>query len=345
MTERPATSTDLNGPEFGVPEFRGGTLTAAQVAGILALAESAAASDGVAPLSEHVLLHLRYEGAGPEPAPGASGPDPRAGRDFVRTADGEIAAYAHLDPPEPEMTGELVVHPARRRHGLGRALVGELTVAANGHTLRLWAHGDLPAAAKLATTAGFERFRALWQMRRSLREPLDPPVFPAGRTLRTFVPGQDEQEWLNLNGRAFAKHPEQGAWTRHDLELREREPWFDPAGFFIAETGGRMVGFHWTKVHPPEEQDGSGDAAARRPPESIGEVYVVGVDPGEQGNGLGRALTLAGLRHLREAGLPQAMLYVDEDNVPAIRLYEALGFTRTRTDAMYRKRRVPEPGA
>ena len=334
MTGRPTTSTDLSGPEFSGagfsgPGFSGRALTAAQVAGILALAERAAASDGVAPLSEHVLLHLRYQGAG---------------RDFIRTADGEIAAYAHLDPPEPEMTGELVVHPARRRHGLGRALVGELTVAAKGHTLRLWAHGDLPAAAKLATTAGFERFRALWQMRRSLRDPLDPPVFPAGRTLRTFVPGQDEQEWLDLNGRAFAQHPEQGAWTRHDLELREREPWFDPAGFFIAEADGRMAGFHWTKIHPPEEQSGP-DGTARRPPESIGEVYVVGVDPGEQGSGLGRALTLAGLHHLREAGLAQAMLYVDEDNVPAIRLYEALGFTRTRTDAMYRKRRVPEPGA
>ena len=31
------------------------------------------------------------------------------------------------------------------------------------------------------------------------------------------------------------------------------------------------------------------------------------------------------------------MLYTDEDNVPAIRMYEALGFTRTRIDAMYRK--------
>ena len=347
MTGRPTTSTDLNGPESNGPELKSGALTAAQVAGILALAQSAAARDGVAPLSEHVLLHLRYEGAGPDPGPASAGPDPGAGRDFVLTADGEIAAYAHLDPPEPEMTGELVVHPARRRHGLGRALVGELAVAANGHTLRLWAHGDLPAAAKLATTAGFERFRALWQLRRSLRGPLDPPVFPAGRTLRTFVPGQDEQEWLNLNGRAFATHPEQGGWTGHDLELREREPWFDPAGFFIAKAGGRMVGFHWTKVHPPEEQDGSGDPAgtARRTPESIGEVYVVGVDPGEQGNGLGRALTLTGLHHLREAGLAEAMLYVDEDNIPAIRLYEALGFTRTRTDAMYRRRHVPLAGA
>ena len=283
-------------------------LTATQVSEVLALVEAARLADGVAPLSEHGMLHLRYDSTG----------------DFIVNADGKIAGYAYLDPPsaEGEVTGELVVHPDRRRRGLGRALTGELAAAAGGSVLRLWAHGDLPAAAALARSAGFERFRALWQMRRSLREPLDQPVLPAGRTLRTFVPGQDEDDWLSLNGRAFAKHPEQGGWTRHDLELREREPWFDPVGFFIAERGGLMAGFHWTKVHGPD----------------LGEVYVVGVDPTEQGSGLGRALTLAGLRHLRDLGVAQAMLYVDEDNVPAIRMYEALGFTRATVDAMYHSR-------
>jgi mycothiol synthase len=294
------------------PRITRAELTAAQVSEILALVEAARLADGVAPLSEHGMLHLRYDSASQS-----------GGGDYIVAADGEIAGYAYLDPPsaEGEVTGELVIQPERRRQGLGRALTGELAAAAGGHVLRLWAHGDLPAAAALARAVGFDRFRALWQMRRSLREPLDQPVLPAGRTLRTFVPGRDEDEWLSLNGRAFAKHPEQGGWTRHDLELREREPWFDPAGFFIAETGGQMAGFHWTKVHDP----------------GLGEVYVVGVDPAEQGSGLGRALTLAGLQHLRDLGVAQAMLYVDEDNVPAIRMYEALGFTRAKVDAMYRK--------
>ena len=145
----------------GEPRITRAELTAAQVSEILALVEAARLADGVAPLSEHGMLHLRYDGSD-------------GGRDFIVAAGGEIAGYAYLDPPsaEGEVTGELVIHPERRRQGLGRALTGELAAAAGGHVLRLWAHGDLPAAAALARAAGFERFRALWQMRRSLGEPL-----------------------------------------------------------------------------------------------------------------------------------------------------------------------------
>jgi mycothiol synthase len=68
----------------------------------------------------------------------------------------------------------------------------------------------------------------------------------------------------------------------------------------------------------------------------IGEVYVVGVDPGQQGGGLGRALTLTGMAHLQRLGLDQVMLYVDESNTPAVKMYTSLGFALWSTDVMYR---------
>jgi mycothiol synthase len=243
-------------------------------------------------------------------------------------ADGRLAGYAHVDPTDAVAgpSGELVIHPEFRRRGLGRRLL-EAVLAETGGRLRLWAHGGHPGAARLAASAGFERVRSLWQMRRSLFAALPDPVVPEGIRIATFRPGVDEEAWLAVNARAFADHPEQGAWTLEDVKRREQESWFDPEGFFLAWRGERLAGFHWTKVH------GDGEHAH----DPIGEVYVVGVDPAEQGTGLGRALVLTGLRHLRARGLAQVMLYVDEANTPAIRLYESLGFTHWDTDVMYRR--------
>jgi mycothiol synthase len=293
-----------------------GPLGAADAAEVIGLIQEAADADGVGPLSEHAMLSVRY------------GQDERASH-LRLWESGQLAGYAHLDPGHPGdaaqgPAGELVIRPSARRRGLGLVLGHKLIAEAGGRQLRVWAHGDLPAATALAAAAGFHRSRALWQMRRPLAPPLAEPQVPAGVTVRTFRVGQDEDAWVAVNQRAFAHHPEQGSWTRADLELRERQPWFDPEGFFLGERDGGLAGFHWTKVH-------RGHAESR----STGEVYVVGVDPAEQGTGLGRALTLIGLQYLRSRGLPEVMLYVEETNVAAIRLYESLGFEHAGTDVMF----------
>jgi mycothiol synthase len=292
---------------------------------VLELASAAAGADGVAPLSEDVLLQVRHGSTPParDIEVVSAGPAETTGQPLV--------GYAHLDAPDDagqdgDITAELVIHPAHRRRGHGTALLAAVLELADGHGVRIWAHGDLPGTAALASKSGLTRIRALFQLRMSLAgAPAADPAFPAGVTVRTFVPGADDAAWLGVNKRAFAHHPEQGSWTIKDLRLREEEAWFDPDGFFLAERDGRIVGFHWTKVHQP------GDGAA-----PIGEVYVVGVDPGQQGGGLGRALTLIGLAHLRRIGLAEVMLYVDEDNTAAVTMYTALGFGRWSTDVMYR---------
>ena len=282
-------------------------LDSEQVAEVSALAEAVAAADGVAPCSEPVLLALRHGGG--------------ADRThlLLRRDDGVLCGYAQVWD-SGGATAELAVHPDARRQGRGRALAEEVVAVAGGD-VRAWAHGDHPAAAALARRLGFTRARVLFQLRRPLTDPVPAPTLPPGVRLRTFEPGRDDSAWLALNARAFADHPEQGRWTEEDLRARMAEPWFDPAGFLLAERDGALIGFHWTKVHPED------------PP--LGEVYVLGVDPQAHGHGLGKALTLAGLRHLRDRGLTTAMLYVDETNTPAVALYHRLGFTRWSTDVMY----------
>ncbi|GLW33890.1 mycothiol synthase [Actinoplanes regularis] len=274
-------------------------LSAAEIDDVLALADAAAQVDGVYPLSEDVVLCIRNGGAGVH----------------LRTS----AGYAFLE----DGAGELVVHPAHRRQGHGTALLGAI-----GPTeLRIWAHGDDPGARAFAEHNGFTRDRVLWQMRRSLLDPLPDVPLPAGVTIRGFRPGFDEQGWVEVNAKAFAQHPEQGRWTLDDLLVREAEPWFDPAGFLLAvDIADSLLGFHWTKVHPPAGLD-----------PALGEIYVLGVEPSGHQRGLGAALSVAGLRHLAAAGLEWASLYVDESNEAAVKLYRRLGFEVHSTDINYHR--------
>ncbi|HEY2174583.1 MAG TPA: mycothiol synthase [Mycobacteriales bacterium] len=300
-----------------------GRLSADEIAEVLSLVAAADAADGVNPLSEQVLLHLRHGG------------DPAA-RNLLARERGILVGYAHLDTdPIAGSSAELAVHPDHRRAGIGAALLEALERAGPDGRLGLWAHGRLAGAGALARSHGYVEERVLWRMRRSLDTPIDEVRLPAGVRLRAFVPGQDEQAWLEVNNRAFADHPDQGRWTLDDVYEREQEPWFDPAGFLLAESesDGALLGFHWTKVHGGGQHE-----------EPIGEVYVLGIDPAAQGRGLGPTLTLAGLRYLQAKGLTQVMLYVDESNSAAMRVYERLGFTRWDVDVQFRRGDRPKPG-
>ncbi len=261
------------------------------------LADAAAAHDGVAPLNEASRLAI------------AEGRPARV--EDVRRDDDLVVAAAYAPDDAPV---ELVVHPEHRRRGLGRALLDDRL--AEGET-RFWAHGDLPGAQALAASAGLTAARTLLVLRLELAEAPAPERVPAGVTLRAFTP-DDVDAVVAVNARAFAAHPEQGAMDRADFERRAASDWFDPAGLFVAERDGRVVGFHWTKV-----EDG------------VGEVYVVGVDPDHHGGGLGTALTARGLRHLWERGLRVVDLYVEGDNDPALAVYHRFGFATHAKDVLY----------
>jgi len=320
-TEVPTLVTAVSGP-----------LLPAQADAVRALHHDAARHDGVPPLSEQPLLWL------------SDGEAPvvhlLAWHAATGTA-GELVGYAQLDVGgSTTVRTELVVGPAHRRRGVARALLARATQEAGTvpqRRLHVWAHGDLPAARATAAAAGMVVVRELLRMAVDLTQhpPADAPL-PLGVQVRTFVPGQDEEAWRRVNARAFAYHPEQGRMTSADLRAREAEPWFDPAGFLLAERDGQLLGSVWTKVHSP------GDAPDGAPAEEVGEIYVVGVDPDAQGLGMGRALTALGLAHLRDRGLRTVILYTGAENAVAVHTYERAGFARTAVDVMFGP---PAPGS
>ncbi len=269
---------------------------------VRALAASAQTADGVEPLSEHSLLNLTSASS----------------RHVSAHAGALLVGYAQV---WADSAAEIVVAPDHRRRGLGSAL-WEASRAAGAD--RAWAHGDLPGAAALAAAYGLERVRELHRMTRALTVADTAPVgLPEGFGARAFVPGKDEQAWLATNAAAFFHHPEQGSLTRDDLDLRMAQDWFDPDDLLLVEhldDPGRVAAFHWTKVDPGSP---------------TGETYVLGVDPAYQGQGLAGPLTWLGIAHLARRGLREVELYVDGDNVRALRTYERAGFVSRSIDVVY----------
>lgn len=277
-----------------------------QIRDVIAAARSI---DGVAPVGDQVLRELGQDRT----------------RHLLAVEDAEIRGYLNLVPPADDTPAmaEVVVHPGARRRGIGATMIGTALREA-GPGARIWAHGNLEPARATASALGLEVVRELLQMKRPLAG-LPPTPVAEGIRMTTYSGPQDDAELLRVNNAAFSWHPEQGGWTEADLAERRSEPWFDPAGLFLAydEQTGALLGFHWTKEHSA----------------SLGEVYVVGVDPAAQGRGLGAALTMVGLEHLaaRLSAAEDAavMLYVESDNAAAVKTYRRLGFEVFTVDAAY----------
>ncbi len=295
------------------------------------LADSATLVDGVRPISEQALLNLDADHPGQQLHVLALAGADRNKADEPDDADAMVIGYAQLD--RGDGATELVVHPEHRRQGVATALLQALREETASVAPRIWAHGFIDAAQAFASARGLRVVRELWQMTLRVTQAPEPAQssLPPGFVVRPFTVA-DLDDWLAVNARAFATHPEQGRITAPDVRDRMAQPWFDPQGFLLvrdasageadgAGTNGRLAAYHWTKIDPSEQ-----------PP--TGEVYVVGIDPDYQGRGLARPVTALGLEHLISQGVDRITLYVEGDNERAIATYLGAGFERTALDVM-----------
>lgn len=238
-------------------------------------------------------------------------------RGLTGRSDANLVAFVAFSPAEAGAWAmEIAIRPSHRDSEVYAQIFRRAVEEAerlNAERLRAWIFS--PGLAAAAVSAGFVEERRLFKMERGL--PVDQkPHFPEEITVRSFRPGLDNDDWLALNNRAFAGHPENGDWNHADLSQRLEADWFDPELFLMAWREDRLVGFNWLKRHGEE-----------------GEIYVVAV--AEKGTGLGTALLLQGLGVLQSRGAVRAFLYVDSENQAALNRYRRLGFYLDHVDRSF----------
>jgi ribosomal protein S18 acetylase RimI-like enzyme len=90
----------------------------------------------------------------------------------------------------------------------------------------------------------------------------------------------------------------------------------DPESSVVAEVNGAVIGFMLGEVR-------SGEFGLEEP---TGWIEVLGVDPGQQGRGLGRQMLEAMLEHFRAQGAKSVRTLIDEDAREILRFFSSLGF-------------------
>ena len=280
-----------------------------EVRGLEQLLETTMTFDGHRPMGEQALIELKQ---GPRAFPHAA---------FAAYVRGELAGYAHLSE-RPSAHGwrlEAFTAPAFRGRGVATTLLTSVNAHIASHgggRIHVWAYHPGWAQGRLARRFGMRLIRTLYRMERSL--PMAPEPLPAGFSIRSFSPGVDDDAWLALHNAVFADHPDAGGWGLEDLAWHREEEWFDPDGLLLASDGMGPAGYCWMK------QEGD-----------LGWLYFLGVHPRARGSGLAGSLCALGFGRVGGNGASMGLLYVDESNVAAVRLYDKLGFVVGHADHCY----------
>lgn len=236
------------------------------------------------------------------------------------------------------------VRPDERGRGVGRALLGWLMDrGAALHAERrpqdpgalvVNVPATVPSLEALVRRAGLTAERWYRYMERPLTDP--PAVRPVpGVELTPFTWDRDD-EVRRAHNVAFAEHhgsSERDVASWESLFTGQRA--FRPDLSILALEDGVVVGYVLAYVH-------EADTAAT----GVQESYLgqIGVLPRARGRGLASAMIGEALHAGARNDCARAGLEVDSDNVTgAMRLYEFLGFTATRTQVVWSRPLPPMP--
>jgi mycothiol synthase len=131
--------------------------------------------------------------------------------------------------------------------------------------------------------------------------------------VESFKRNKDESRYLDLNNQIFKGHPDQSDWDLSKLLAKMGEVWFRPDRLIFMKKDGRDLGFFWLKEH-------------QLIGERVCEIFVIGIIPSLQGEGLGKKILTLALKQMISDGYSQAWVYTDESNERALKLYRSFGF-------------------
>ena len=148
-------------------------------------------------------------------------------------------------------------------------------------------------------------------MQRSLCSELPAPCLPEGFQVRHVLGKSEVNQRAEVSHAAFASTRTIETYQQRMLRFM-RSPVYQPAQDLVTVSpDGRFTSFCllWTD-----------------PVNRVGLFEPVGTHPDFQGRGLAKAVLSAGLHRLRDLGMTNASVCVETDNLPAIHLYESMGF-------------------
>ncbi len=250
----------------------------------------------------------------------------------VDTDDGRIVAYLEVrDLRKAVVESDGYVHPDYQDRGLGSVLLRLAEARAQAVTPALdpdqrraltggiSAHNA--AAVRLFEGLGFRPIRYFLRDEIQFAEPPQEPEWPAGISGRALREGEAIEPVYRAFREAFLDH-----WGDHNPSLQEwthrwREMGLDPGLWFIAESGGAIVGISLGRMR--------GDQ---------GRVGILGVLRPYRRTGLGLALLRQSFVEFYRRGVMTVDLGVDADSLTgATRLYQRAGMREVSRYAIYRK--------